>query len=319
MTIFAVISGAESWEDIEDFGETHLDFLKQYGDFENGIPVHDTIARVVSCISPAKFHECFINWMRDCHSSNDKDVIAIDGKTLRHSYDKSRRRGAIHVISAFSTMHSLVIGQIKTDKKSNEITAIPELLNMLDIKGKIITTDAMGCQKDIAEKIQKQGGDYLFAVKGNQGRLNKAFEEKFPLKELNNPEHDSYAMSEKSHGREEIRLHIVCDVPDELIDFTTVRYYISSADLTAEKFATAIRNHWHVENKLHWRLDVVMNEDDCKIRRGNAAELFSGIRHIAINILTNDKVFKAGLRRKMRKAAMDRNYLASVLAGSGLS
>ncbi|STE87767.1 H repeat-associated protein [Escherichia coli] len=189
----------------------------------------------------------------------------------------------------------------------------------------------MGCQKDIAEKIQKQGGDYLFAVKGNQGRLNKAFEEKFPLKELNNPEHDSYAISEKSHGREEIRLHIVCDVPDELIDFTfewkglkklcvavsfrsiiaeqkkepemTVRYYISSADLTAEKFATAIRNHWHVENKLHWRLDVVMNEDDCKIRRGNAAELFSGIRHIAINILTNDKVFKAGLRRKMRKAA----------------
>ncbi len=191
MTIFAVISGAESWEDIEDFGETHLDFLKQYGDFENGIPVHDTIARVVSCISPAKFHECFINWMRDCHSSDDKDVIAIDGKTLRHSYDKSRRRGAIHVISAFSTMHSLVIGQIKTDKKSNEITA-----------------------------IQKQGGDYLFAVKGNQGRLNKAFEEKFPLKELNNPEHDSYAISEKSHGREETRLHIVCDVPDELIDFT---------------------------------------------------------------------------------------------------
>ncbi|MGK2621448.1 ISAs1 family transposase, partial [Escherichia coli] len=221
LTICAVISGAEGWEDIEDFGETHLDFLKQYGDFENGIPVHDTIARVVSCISPAKFHECFINWMRDCHSS--------------------------------------VIGQIKTDEKSNEITAIPELLNMLDIKGKIITTDAMGCQKDIAEKIQKQGGDYLFAVKGNQGRLNKAFEEKFPLKELNNPEHDSYAISEKSHGREEIRLHIVCDVPDELIDFTfewkglkklcvavsfrsiiaeqkkepemTVRYYISSADL----------------------------------------------------------------------------------------
>ncbi|KOA34559.1 H repeat-associated protein ydcC [Escherichia coli] len=138
MTICAVISGAEGWEDIEDFGETHLDFLKQYGDFENGI----------------------------------------------------------------------------------EITATPELLNMLDIKGKIITTDAMGCQKDIAEKIQKQGGDYLFAVKGNQGRLNKAFEEKFPLKELNNPEHDSYAISEKSHGREEIRLHIVCDVPDELIDFT---------------------------------------------------------------------------------------------------
>ncbi|HHE3045604.1 TPA: ISAs1 family transposase, partial [Escherichia coli] len=201
-------------------GETHLDFLNQYGDIENGIPVNDTIARVVSCISPAKFHECFINWMRDCHSSDNKDVIATDGKTLRHSYDKSRRRGAIHVISAFSTMHSLVIGQIKTDEKSNEITAIHELLNMLDIKGKIITTDAMGCQKILLRIYKNREVIIFFAVKGNQGRLNKAFEEKMPLKELNNPEHDSYAISEKSHGREETRLHIVCDVPDELIDFT---------------------------------------------------------------------------------------------------
>lgn len=223
------------------FGETHLDFLKWYGDFENGIPVHDIIARVVSCISPAKFHECFINWMRDCHSSDDKDVIAIDGKTLRHSYDKSRRKGAIYVIK--------------------------------------------------------------------------------------------------------IRLHIIWDVPDELIDFTfewkelkklcmavsfrsiiteqkkepemTDRYYSISADLTAEKFATANRNHWYVENKLHWHLDVVMNKDDCKIRRGNAAELFSGIRKIAINILTKDKILKAGARCKMWKAAADRDYLASVLAGAG--
>ncbi|ECC3298649.1 ISAs1 family transposase [Salmonella enterica subsp. enterica] len=347
LTICAVISGAEGWEDIQDFGEAHIEFLKEYGDFENGIPVHDTIARVISYISPRKFHECFINWMRDCHSSDDGDIIAIDGKTLRHSYDKSRRRGAIHVISAFPTMNGLVLGQIKTNEKSNEITAIPELLNMLDTKGKLITTDAMGCQKDIAEKIHHQEGDYLFSVKGNQGRLQKAFEEKFPLKELNNPKYDSYATTEKGHGREETRLHIVSDVPDELIDFTfewkglkklcvavsfrsekdsgkkepemLVRYYISSADLTAEKFASAMRSHWDVENKLHWRLDVAMNEDDCRIRRGNAAELFSGIRHIAVNILTENKEFKAGLRRKMRRAAMDREYLASVLAGCGVS
>lgn len=140
----------------QDFGETHLDFLKQYGDFEQGIPVHDTIARVVSCISPNKFHECFINWMRDCHSSEDGSVIAIDGKTLRGSYDKSRRRGAIHVISVFCAMGGVVPGQLKTAEKSNEITAIPELINLLDIKGKIITTDAMECQKDIAEKIVSQ-------------------------------------------------------------------------------------------------------------------------------------------------------------------
>ncbi|EII56632.1 hypothetical protein EC33884_2028 [Escherichia coli 3.3884] len=164
MTIFAVISGAESWEDIEDFGETHLDFLKQYGDFENGIPVHDTIARVVSCISPAKFHECFINWMRDCHSSDDKDVIAIDGKTLRHSYDKSRRRGAIHVISAFSTMHSLVIGQIRTDEKSNEITAIPELLNMRITSYNVCYTKLLRTQSVKRVTAEKKSVFILFAM-----------------------------------------------------------------------------------------------------------------------------------------------------------
>ncbi|QMJ69877.1 ISAs1 family transposase [Escherichia fergusonii] len=347
LTICAVISGAEGWEDVQDFGETHLDFLKLYGDFEHGIPIHDTIARVVSCINPKKFHECFINWMQDCHTSEDGSVIAIDGKTLRGSYDKNRRRGAIHVISAFCAMDGIVLGQLKTAEKSNGITAIPELINLLDIKGKIITTDAMGCQKDIAEKIVSQDGDYLFAVKGNLGRLQKAFEEKFPLKELNNPNYDSCSITEKGHGRKETRLHIVSDIPDDLFDFTCewkglkklcvavsfreeiaaqmkepeiyVRYYISSADLSAEKFARSIREHWHIENRLHWCLDTAMNEDVCRIRRGNAAELFSGIRHIAVNILRQETVFKAGLRRKMRKAAMDRGYLATVLAGCGVS
>lgn len=205
----------------------------------------------------------------------------------------------------------------------------------------------MGCQKDIAEKIVSQNGDYLFAVKGNQGRLQHVFEEKFPLKEINNPKYDNYSITEKGHGREETRLHIVSDIPDDLVDFTfewsglkklcvavsfredkavqmkepkmQIRYYISSADLTAEKFARSIREHWFVENKLHWCLDAAMNEDDCRIRRGSAAELFSGIRHIAVNILRQENIFKAGLRRKMRKAAMDRGYLATVLAGCGVS
>ncbi|WP_413477380.1 ISAs1 family transposase [Serratia proteamaculans] len=346
LAICAVIAGAEGWEDIEDFGHVHIDFLKLYGDFENGIPVHDTIARVVSCVSPKKFHECFINWMKECHAI-DEDVIAIDGKTLRGSYDKSRRRGAIHVISAFSTMSGVVLGQLKTNEKSNEITAMPELIDLLDLKGKIVTTDAMGCQKDIAEKIRNREGDYLLAVKGNQGRLYRAIEEAFPVKRINDPELDSFVMEEKSHGRKETRLHVVSDIPNELIDYTfawkdlrkigmavsfrselsedkkepemQVRYYISSADLSAEKFASAMRGHWSIENKLHWRLDVAMNEDDCRIRRGDAAELFSGIRHIAVNILSQNKEFKAGLRRKMRRAAMDRKYLASVLAGCGVS
>lgn len=346
LTICAVISGAEGWEDIEDFGHVHLDFLKLYGDFENGIPVHDTIARVISCVSPQKFHECFINWMKECHTT-DEDVIAIDGKTLRGSYDKSRRRGAIHVISAFSSMSGVVLGQLKTAEKSNEITAMPELIDLLDLKGKIVTTDAMGCQKNIAEKIRKQEGDYLLAVKGNQGKLYRAIEKAFPVKRINDPTFDSFVTEEKNHGRQETRLHIVSDIPDELIDYTfawkdlrkigmavsfrsdikdekkepemQIRYYISSSDISAGKFASAMRGHWAIENKLHWRLDVAMKEDDCRIRRGDAAELFSGIRHIAVNILSANKEFKAGLRRKMRRAAMDRNYLASVLAGSGVS
>lgn len=308
--------------------------------------MHDTIARVVSNISPDKFHECFINWMKECHTV-DEDVIAIDGKTLRRSYDKSRRRGAIHVVSAFSTMTGVVLGQLKTAEKSNGITAMPELLNLIDLKGKIVTADAMGCQKDIAEKIRKQEGDYLLAVKGNQGKLYRALKDAFPVKCINDPGLESFVTEEKSHGRQETRFHIVSDIPDELIDFTfawkdlkkigmainfrseitgnnkepemSVRYYISSSNISAEKFASAMRGHWHIENKLHWSLDVAMNEDNSRIRRGDAAELFSGIRHIAVNILSQHKECKAGLRRKMRRAAMDRKYLASVLAGCGVS
>lgn len=181
LTICAVISGAEGWEDVEDFGNANLDFLKLYGDFDNGIPVHDTVARVVSNVNPQKFHQCFINWMQECHSV-DGDVIAIDGKTLRGSYDKSRRRGAIHVISAYSSMNGVVLGQLKTSEKSNEITAMPELIDLLDVKGKIITTDAMGCQRDIAEKIRNKEGDYLLSVKRNQGKLYRSIEEAFPVK-----------------------------------------------------------------------------------------------------------------------------------------
>lgn len=219
LTICAVISGAEGWEDIEDFGNVHLDFLKLYCDFKNGIPVHDTIARVVSCISSTKFHECFINWMKECHSI-DEDIIAIDGKTLRGSYDKSRRCGAIHVINAFSTMSGVVLGQLKTDEKSNEITTMPDLINLLDLKGKIVTTDAMGCQKDIAEKIRSQEGDYLLAVKGNQGKLYRAIEDAFPVKRINDPALESFVTEEKSHGRKETRLHVVSDIPNDLIDYT---------------------------------------------------------------------------------------------------
>ena len=347
LTICGVIAGAEGWEEIEDFGEERLDWLRQYGDFEQGIPSHDTIARVVSLIDPKPFQQCFIDWMKACHQQTQGDIVAIDGKTVRGSYDKSRRRGAIHMISAFSTANNVVLGQIKTAEKSNEITAIPELLKLLEIKGCLITLDAMGCQRDIAKTIVNKEADYLLAVKANQGRLHQAFEDHFPVITLQNWQGDSYMTKEMSHGRKETRLYVVSDLFDEFVNYSfdwsgmkslgialsfreigdeildiediCIRYYISSAELTAERFAQAVREHWHIENKLHWKLDVGMREDQCRIRRGDGAELLAGIRHIALNLLNNTHSFKAGLKRKQKKAAMSTRYLGEVLAGQGLS
>lgn len=181
LTVCAIIADADEWQEIEDLGRERLEWLKKYADFENGIPVHDTIARVVSNIDSTAFEKMFTDWMRAGHEITDGDVIAIDGKTIRGSYDKSKRKGAIHMVSAFSTEYGVVLGQVKTEAKSNEITAIPELLNLLDLKKSLVTIDAMGCQKEIAEKIKDKKADYLLAVKGNQGKLHNAFKENFPI------------------------------------------------------------------------------------------------------------------------------------------
>lgn len=346
LTICAVIAGCDGWEEIEDFGNERLDWLKQYGDFEHGIPSHHTIARVVAVVNPKQFQVCFIEWMKACHKITQGEIIAIDGKTARGSYDKSKKKGAIHMVSAFVAANEMVLGQIKINDKSNEITAIPELLELLEIHGCLVTIDAMGCQRDIAKKIVDKGADYLLAVKGNQGNLHEAFKKHFPMDAVNQWTGDSYRTEEKSHGRMESRLHIVSDIFDEFVNFSfdwkgmktlgivisarmedgvfnsddiSIRYYISSAELTAERLATAARSHWAIENKLHWKMDVAMREDDCRIRRGNAAEMLTGFRHVAVNALNNTKTFKAGLNRKQKKAAMNTQYLSEVLAGCGVS
>lgn len=201
LTVCAVIAGADEWQEIEDFGHERLEWLKKYGDFDNGIPVDDTIARVVSNIDSLAFEKMFIEWMQECHEITDGEIIAIDGKTIRGSFDKGKRKGAIHMVSAFSNENGVVLGQVKTEAKSNEITAI----------------DAMGCQKDIASKIKDKKADYLLAVKGNQGKLHHAFEEKFPVNVFSNYKGDSFSTQEISHGRKETRLHIVSNVTPELL------------------------------------------------------------------------------------------------------
>lgn len=346
LVICAVIAGCEGWEEIEDFGNERLDWLKKYGEFEFGIPSHHTIARVVSAVNPKQFQKCFIEWMQACHQATNGEIIAIDGKTARGSYDKGKDKGAIHMVSAFATANELVLGQIKINDKSNEITAIPELLDLLEIRGCLITIDAMGCQREIAKKIVDKGADYLLAVKGNQGKLQECFEKHFSIEKVSQWKGDIFKTEEKSHGRMESRLHIVSDIFDEFVNLSfdwkgmktlgiilsarmengvfntddiSVRYYISSAELTAEEFAHAAREHWAIENKLHWKMDVAMREDDCRIRRGNAAEMLTGFRHMAVNMLNNTKTFKAGLKRKQKKAAMSTKYLSEVLAGCGVS
>lgn len=217
LTVCAVIAGADEWQEIEDFGHERLEWLKKYGDFDNGIPVDDAIARVVSNIDSLAFEKMFIEWMQECHEITDGEIIAIDGKTIRGSFDKGKRKGAIHMVSAFSNENGVVLGQVKTEAKSNEITAIPELLNLLYLKKNLITIDAMGCQKDIASKIKDKKADYLLAVKGNQGKLHHAFEEKFPVNVFSNYKGDSFSTQEISHGRKETRLHIVSNVTPELL------------------------------------------------------------------------------------------------------
>ncbi|MFD1007487.1 MULTISPECIES: ISAs1 family transposase [Oceanisphaera] len=345
LAIVAVIGGAEGWEEIQDFGVDHFDWLQQYGDFDNGIPVHDTIARVMDMISAKQLQKSFATWMRDCHIATEGEVIAIDGKTLRGTYDKGRRQGMIHMVSAFSAANQVVLGQVKTAEKSNEITAIPKLLELLNIRGCLVTIDAMGCQKAIAKKVLNKDADYLLSVKSNQPSLEAAFDNYFKLEMLQSDEGDTYSTKEQGHGRVETRLCLVNDDLSVLGDLEfewpelktmgivaairqekgqpatdiSIRYYISSAKLTSKQLLEASRAHWSIESQLHWRLDVGMSEDNCRIRRDEAGENFAAIRHIAFNLLNSDTSFKAGLKRKQKRAGRNSDYLARVLMGQGVS
>ncbi len=347
LTICAMIGGAKGWTEIADFGRMREDWLKEIGDFSEGIPSHDTIERVVSVVNAKHFHTIFSEWMQGCYKATDGAVVAIDGKAVRGSGDRKNRLDPIHMVSAFCSANGVVLAQVKTDAKSNEITAIPELLDLLSIKGCLVSLDAMGCQRDIAAKIREKEADYLLAVKGNQPRLHEAFKKHFPMQKiLTGGFENTFETIEKNRGRHEHRVHIVSDIFDEFvnrsfdwkdmktlgavvafrqvgvtpqkIEDVSIRYYISSADLTAEKLATSVRSHWSIENSLHYVLDVAMQEDACQIRRGDGAEILSGFRHTVQNLLKNETSFKAGIQRKMKCAAMNTDYMEKILDGAAL-
>lgn len=326
--VCASIGGAKGWEDIEDFGDLHFQWFTDKVLFKNGLPVHDTIARVVSRINSGQFQQCFMGWMKSVSELSEGQRIAIDGKRLCGSYNRDDRQSAIHMVNAFATENNVVLGQIKTQSKSNEITANPTLLNLLDIKGCLISIDAMGCQTAIAEQIVDSGGDYLLALKGNQKELLDAVR-----KALGRTVNDKMICFEKNHGRSEARAYHVMDAT-ELADtfphwkgLKTIgvalayrrtkngkesleyRYYISSAELTTARFAKAVRSHWAVENSLHWVLDVSMREDHCLIYRVNAAEVLSSARKMAPNMLRAEVTRKVSIPRKQKRAHDSTDYL----------
>jgi predicted transposase YbfD/YdcC len=339
VALCGVLTGAEGWTEIEQFGKVKLRWLRRFIRLRNGIPSHDTFGRVFSRIDPTEFANRFLEWIQHVSRRIKKGVVAIDGKTLRRSFDPANGQSAIHMISAWAVENRLVLGQWKTDRKSNEITAIPELLRLLDVKGCIVTIDAMGCQKKIAKQITRQGGHYILGLKGNQAKLAEDVEEFFACAHRDRfayLRHDHYKTVEKDHGRIETREYWIVDEPsfdagawgglksvgmvrskrvtsDGISD--DVRYYICSCEnLSAREFASAVRAHWGIENSVHWVLDMAFREDECRVRNGHAAENLARMRHIALNLLREEKeVCKLGLKAKRLRCAIDEEYLQAVL------
>jgi predicted transposase YbfD/YdcC len=332
LTILGVICGAESWDSIELFGNTKIDFLKTILKLPNGIPSHDTINRVFSMLKPDKFEELFVKWTNTLKNKDIKaDIIAIDGKTVRGSKDTYNEKSPIHLVSAWANKNQMVLGQFKTDCKSNEITAIPKLLEMLDIEGCIITIDAMGTQTAIAKDIIDKKADYVLALKGNQKELREEVESIFVVQQ---PE-SNHCVTEKGHGRIETRKCEVIRTLDflegrerwanlsSIIRITSertirektvaeTRYYISSLNIDAEPMNSHIRMHWGVENSLHWTLDMIFGEDQQRKREGAAAQNFALIQKIALNLLKKD-TSKGSLKSKRLRAGWDNKFLFEVL------
>lgn len=343
LTILGVICGADSWTDIELFGVSKKEELKGILSLPNGIPSHDTLGRVFSLLNPKQLEASFISWVKSLVHLSDGELVAVDGKTLRRSHNRSTETKAIHMVSAWAADNGAVLGQLKTEEKSNEITAIPQLLSMLQLKGCTVSIDAMGCQRAIAKQIREQEAHYLLALKGNQGSLHDdvtLFLETCLDNHFQTVAYDYAESTDKGHGRIERRQVWGTNDIDWLKkrhphwpDLQSIgviessrqvgsersserRFFISSHHANAQQFLCSIRQHWEIENRLHWVLDVSFNEDQCRVRSGYAAENLSVIRHIAINLLRQESS-KISIKAKRRKAGWDSGFLRKVLGAGG--
>jgi len=343
LTICGVLCGANDWVAIMEFGKAQQEWLGKYLEWKNGIPSHDTLGRTFALIKPEQFQQGFLQWMSQVNKII-KDVIAFDGKKLRRSHDKGIGKEAIHMVSAWSVAHGLVLGQRKVDEKSNEIAALPLLLEALDLKDCIVTIDAMGCQREIASQIIEQEADYVLSLKSNQGHLHEDVTQMFAYFEkidFVNIDHDYHRTVSKGHGRLEIRecwtfsptkwtsyfrtldkwaglqSAIMIRAQRKEKEKTTVetRFFISSLAVDAQHTLQIVRSHWGIENQLHWVLDIAFNEDQSRVRQGHASENLAVIRHLVLNLLNNEKKTKIGKRNKRLRCAWDISYRERVLAG----
>ena len=342
IAVCAVIAGADDFVTIALWARQKRDWLAKLLDLQSGIPSHDRFNAVLGALKPGEFETCLLSWISALHAISGGQIIAIDGKTLRGSFDRASSKTAIHMVSAWATANHISLGQVVVDQKSNEITAIPQLLKLLAISGSLVTIDAMGCQTAVAEAVIAGDADYVLAVKANQPTLHDGIEAYF----LDHMDDDfarvkvsRHETTEHGHGRDEHRTYFVCDVPVDLPDrgrwkglrrigaaisdtvrngksSDDVRYYILSKRLTAKSFGAAVRGHWGIENSLHWQLDLTFGEDRSRIRKGNADANFSILRRTALSLLKNEKTEKVGVKSKRLTAAWSETYLEKVLCGS---
>jgi predicted transposase YbfD/YdcC len=338
IAVCGVLSGANSFAGIQEFGCDRRQWFARYLDLSNGIPSDDTFARVLARLDPAAFEKCLLSWVQAVQEISEHRLIAIDGKTLRGSYDRGDGKAAIHMVSAWATENKLSLGQVVVDEKSNEITAIPELLRVLELSGAVVTIDAMGCQKEIADLIREGGGDYVLAVKQNQPTLCGQVEEAIGVGlEQDAAVIDEHQTVEAGHGRQETRTYAVFPAPEtvdpdgEWRDLSAVgmaitestdsqgrgrleaRYYILSVLLSAKEFAGAVRGHWGIENNLHWQLDVSFREDECRVRTDHAPANLSVIRRFALGLLKRETSCRRGIETKRLKCAASDEYREKAL------
>jgi predicted transposase YbfD/YdcC len=342
IALCATIAGADDFVAIAAWARRHKDWLARFLDLTNGIPSHDRLNAVFRRLVPEQFERCLLSWLAALHDTSGGTLVAIDGKTLRRSFDKATARSALHMVSAWAVSQRLSLGCVAVDEKSNEIDAIPELLKLIELSGAIVTIDAMGCQAEIARAIVDGGGDYILAVKGNQPTLHRGIVGFF----LDHLEDDFARVSvsrhetvEKGHGRREHRTYYVCDIPDDLPDARRwkglvqigmavgdtmrgekscddVRYFILSRRMSARRFGTMVRGHWGIENSLHWQLDVSFGEDQSRTRKDHGSANLGALRRTGLSLLKNETSNKLGIKNKRLTAAWDTDYLHKVLFGA---